>query len=90
MSPTLVNIFLDHNITDALDKPISTVSIGRHTFTNVTFTDVNGKLVRNNQKLTNLVKHLDETSSRHSVEISAEKTISDAQPATNEITAKNS
>ena len=89
LSPTLFNIFLERIMTDALEDHNGTVSIGGRTITNLRFADDIDGLAGNEQELANLVKRLDETSSRYGMEISAEKTklmTNSAHPITTKIT----
>ena len=73
LSPTLFNIFLEQIMTDALEDHVSTVSIGGRTISNLRFADDIDGLAGNEDELVNLVKRLDETSTRYGMEISAEK-----------------
>ena len=89
LSPTLFNIFLERIMTDALEDHKGTVSIGGRTITNLRFADDIDGLAGNEGELADLVKRLDETSSRYGMEISAEKTklmTNSAQPITTKIT----
>ncbi|XP_068250322.1 uncharacterized protein [Palaemon carinicauda] len=61
-------------MTDALEDHVSTVSIGGRTINNLRFADDIDGLAGNEEELVNLVKRLDETSTRYGMEISAEKT----------------
>ncbi|XP_068213399.1 uncharacterized protein [Palaemon carinicauda] len=61
-------------MTNALEDHVSTVSIGGRKISNLRFADDIDGLAGNEDKLVNLVKCLDETSTRYGMEISAEKT----------------
>ena len=74
LSPTLVNIFLERIMTDALEEPQETVGIGGRTFTNLRLADDIDGLAGSAQKLKNLVGHLDRSSTAYGMEISANKT----------------
>ena len=74
LSPTLFNIVLTSIMTDALESYSGTVSIGGRKITNLRYADNIVGLAGSEQELANLVKSLDETSSRYGLKISAEKT----------------
>ena len=74
LSPTLFNIFLEGIMTDALEDPQGTVSIGGRTITNLRFADGIDGLAGEEQELAKLVESLDKTSSSYGMEISGEKT----------------
>ena len=61
-------------MTDALEEHQGTVSIGGRTFTNLRFADDIDGLAGSAQKLENLVRHLDRSSTAYGMEISANKT----------------
>ena len=76
---------------DALEDRNGTISIEARTITKLRFADDIDGLARNEQEFANLVKSLDEPSSRYgiSMEISAEKTkimTNSARPITTKIT----
>ena len=73
--PTLLNIFLERIMTDALEVHIGTVSIGGRTITNLRFADDIDAIAGDEQELANVVKCLDKTSSDYGMEINTEKTI---------------
>ena len=67
LSPTLFNIFLERIMRDALEDHEGTVS-------NLSFADdINGS-AGEEEKVANLVEHLDKASTAYGMEISAEKT----------------
>ena len=74
LSPTLFNIFLEQIMTDALEDHVGTVSIGGRVITNLRFADDIDGLAGSEAELVDLVKRLDETSTRYGMEISAGKT----------------
>ena len=74
LSPTLVNIFLERIMTDALEDHVGTVSIGERIITNLRFADDIGGLVGTKTKLKSLVNYLDNASRAYDMEISSEKT----------------
>ena len=74
LSPTLFNIFLERNMTDALEDHKGTVSIGGKTVTNFRFADDFDGLAGEEEELATLVKRLDKASTAYGMEISAEKT----------------
>ena len=55
LSPTLLNIFLERIMTDALEDHEGTVSIGSRTITNLRFADDIDGLVGEEEELANLV-----------------------------------
>ena len=74
LSSTLLNVFLEQIMTDALEDHTSTVNIGGPTITNFRFAyDIDG-LAGEKEELINLVNRLDKTSARYGMEISTEKT----------------
>ena len=74
LSPILFNIFLERIMTDALEDPEGTVSIGGRTITNIRFADgINGS-AGEEEELAKLVECLDKASTAYGLEISAEKT----------------
>ena len=74
LSPTLVNIFLERIMADALEDHKGTVSIGGRTITNLRFADDIDGLAGEEEELANLVERLDKASTAYGMEISAEKT----------------
>ena len=74
LSPTLFNIFLERNMTDALEDHEDTVGIGGRTITNFHFADDIDGIAGEKEKLANLVECLDKASTAYGMEISAEKT----------------
>ena len=74
LSPTLFNIFLERIMTDALEEHTGTISIGGRNITNLRFADDIDGVAGSEKELMNLVKCLDETSSKYGMQISAEKT----------------
>ena len=74
LSPTLFNIFLERIMTDALENHEGSVSIGGRTITNLRFADDIDDLAGKEDELVKLVNHLDTTSTKYGMEISAEKT----------------
>ncbi|WP_419595890.1 reverse transcriptase domain-containing protein, partial [Thiolapillus sp.] len=74
LSPTLLNIFLERIMTDALEDHEGTVSIGGRTITNLRFADDIDGLAGEDEELANLVERLDKASTAYGMEISAEKT----------------
>ena len=73
-SPTLFNIFLDRIMTDALENHEGSVSTGGRTITNLRFADDIDALAGKEDELVKLINHLDMTSTKYGMEISAEKT----------------
>ena len=73
-SPTLFNIFLERIMTDALENHEGSVSIGGRTITNLRFADDIDALAGKEDELVKLINHLDTTSTKYGIEISAEKT----------------
>ena len=61
-------------MTDALENHEGSVSIGGRTITNLRFADDIDALVGKEDELVKLINHLDTTSSKYGMEISAEKT----------------
>ena len=61
-------------MTDALEDPEGSVSIGGRTITNLRFADDIDGLAGEEEELANLVKHLDKASTAYGMEISAKKT----------------
>ena len=74
LSPTLFSIFLERIITDALENHEGSVSIGGRTITNLRFADDIDALAGKEDELVKLINHLDTTSTKCGMEISAEKT----------------
>ena len=74
LSPTLFNIFLERIMTDALENHEGSVSIGGRTITNLRFADDTDALAGKEDELVKLINHLDTTSTKCGIEISAEKT----------------
>ena len=74
LSPTLFNIFLDWNMSDALEEHDAKVSIGGRNITNLRFADDIDALTEEEQELEALVESLDKTCTRYKMEINAEKT----------------
>ena len=74
LSPTLINIFLERIMADALEDHKSTVSIGCRTISNLRFADDIDGLAGSGLELANLLDRLDETSTAYGMQISAEKT----------------
>ena len=60
-------------MTDALENHEGSVSIGGRTITNLRFTDDIDALAGKEDELVNLINHLDTTSTKYGMEISAEK-----------------
>ena len=75
LSPTLLSIFLESILTDALEDLEGTVIIGSRTITNLRFADDINGLAEEEEKLTKLVERLDidKASTMYGTEISAEK-----------------
>ena len=74
LSPTLFIIFLERIMTDALENHEGSVGIGSRTITNLHFADDIDALAGNEDGLIKLINHLDTTSTKYGMEISAEKT----------------
>ena len=74
LSPNLFNIFLERIMTDALENHEGSVSIGGRTITNLRFADDTDALAGKEDELVKLINHLDMTSTKYGMEISAEKT----------------
>ena len=74
LSPTLFNIILERIMTDALENHEGSVSIGGRTITNLRFADDIDAFAGKEDELVNLINHLDTTSTKYGMEISAEKT----------------
>ena len=74
LSPTLFNIFLERIMTDALENHEGSVSIGGRTITNLRFADDIDALAGKEDELVEFINHLDTTSTKYGMEISAEKT----------------
>ena len=73
--PTLINIFLERIMSDALEEHDGKVSIGGRNITNLRFADDIDSLAEEEQELEALVvESLDKTCTRYKMEISAEKT----------------
>ena len=73
LSPTLVNIFLERIISDALEEHVGKVSIGGRKITNLWFADDIDVLAEEEHELEALVESLDKTCTRYKMEIGAEK-----------------
>ena len=73
LSPTLLNIFLERIVSDALEEHDGKVSIGGRTITNLRFADNIDALAEEKQELEALVESLDKICRRYKMEISAEK-----------------
>ena len=76
LSPTLLNIFLERIMTDALENHEGTVSIGGRAITNLRFADDIDGLAGEEKELAKLVERLNKASTDYSRKISAEKTLS--------------
>ena len=74
LSPTLFNIFLERIMTDALENHEGSVSVGGRTITDLRFADDIDALAEKEDELVKLINQLDTTSTKYSMEISAEKT----------------
>ena len=74
LSPTLFNIFLERIMTDALENHEGSVSIGGRTIANLRFADDIDALAGKEDEPVKLINHLDTTSTKYGMEISAEKT----------------
>ena len=74
LSPTLLNIFLERIMTDALEDHEGTVSTVGKTITNLPFADDIDGFAREEEELANLVERLDKASTAYGMKISAEKT----------------
>ena len=72
LSPTLFDIFLERNMSDALEEHDGKVSVGGRNITNLRF-DID-VLAEEEQELDALVVSLDKSCTRYKMEISAEKT----------------
>ena len=68
-SSTLLNIFLERIMTDALEDHDGTVSIGGRTITNLRFADDIDGLAGEKEELAKLVERLDKASTAYSMEI---------------------
>ena len=73
LSPTLLNIFLERIMSDALDENGGKVSIDSRNITNLWSADDIDALAEEEQELEALVESLDKTCTRYKLEISAEK-----------------
>ena len=73
-SPTLFSIFLERIMTNALENHEGSVSIGGRTITNLRFADDIDALAGKEDELVKLINHLDMTSTKYGMDISAEKT----------------
>ena len=71
---TLFNIFLERNMTGALEDHEGTVSIGGRTITNPRFADDIDGFAGEEEELANFIERLDKASTAYGMEISAEKT----------------
>ena len=74
LSPTLLNIFLERIMSDALEEHDGKVSIGGRNIINLRFVDDIDALAEEEQELEALVESLDKTSRRYKKEIGSEKT----------------
>ena len=74
LSPTLLNIFLERIMTDALEDHEGIVSIGGRTITNLRFADGIHGIAGEEEELANLAERLDKASTAYGMEISAEMT----------------
>ena len=74
LSPILFDIFLERNMTDALEDHDGTVSIGGRTIIDLRFADDMNGLAGEEEKLAKLVERLHKASTAYGMEISAEKT----------------
>lgn len=74
LSPTLLNIFLERILTDALEDHNGTVSIGGRTITNLRFADDIDGLAGGEEELANPVERLDKASTAYGMQIKAKKT----------------
>ena len=67
-SPALLNVFLEHIMTDALEDHPCSISIGVSTISNLRFADDIDGLAGSEEELAKLVHHLDETSSKYGID----------------------
>ena len=74
LSPTLLNMFLERIMTDALEGHEGTVSIGGRAITNLRFADDIDGLAGEDEELAKLVERLNNASTAYVIEISAETT----------------
>ena len=74
LSPTLVNIYLERIMSDALEEHGGKVSVGGRNISNLRFADDIDALAEEEQELEALVESLDKPCTRYKMEISAEKT----------------
>ncbi|KAK3893242.1 hypothetical protein Pcinc_002931 [Petrolisthes cinctipes] len=74
LSPTLFNIFLERNMSNALEDHVGTGNIGGRTITNLRFADDIDGIAGEENELSRLVNQLDRLSTKFGMEISAEKT----------------
>ena len=74
LSLTLFNIYLEPIMSDALEEHVGQVSIGGKIVTNWHFADDIDAQAEGEQKQEALVESLDKTSTRFTMEISADKT----------------
>ena len=74
LSPTLLNIFLERIMANALEDHEGTVSIGGRTITHLRFADDIDGLAGEEEEVANLVERLDKASTAYGMEISAKKT----------------
>ena len=74
LSPTLLSIFLERIMSDALEEHDGKVSIVGRNITNLRFADGINALTEEEQELEAVVESLDKTCTRYKMEISAEKT----------------
>ena len=74
LSPTLLNIFLERIMSDALEDYNEEVGIGGRNITNMRLADDIDALAAEEQELEALVESLDQTCTRYTIKISVEKT----------------
>ena len=74
LSPTLLNVFLEKIMTDALENHEGTVRIGGRIITNLRFADDIDGLAGKEEEKENLVKTVETASTAYDIEISPEKT----------------
>ena len=74
LSPTLLNVFLEKIMADALENHEGTVKIGGRIITNMRFADDIDGLAGKEEELENLVKTVETASTAYDMEISQEKT----------------
>ena len=74
LSPTLLNIFLERIMPDALEEHDGKVSMGGRNILNLQFADDIDALAGEDQEIEAIVESIDKTCTRYKMEISAEKT----------------